>query len=601
MVNVAALRAAQPGLLDRASGDWQALSTRLGSQVSALRSDVLQPLFDNGDWAGAAANAARANLSNLSGELSVTQDYAKAMTSLLRDAASGIQDAQSWLQAADNLAAQNNLTIGADGTVSAAPAPPLLAGSQPASLLTAAPSPAIGEVADLVGRALAVADDVDAQITARLQQLQKFAETGAAGQLAGADRLAIAFDRAALPPQGTSPAEVSDWWQALDKGQQQRLITEFPAQIGWMNGLPAQARSQANTIVMETEETRLTHQLGSLNADQPSRYLKGRFGSVTNPAWETWQGQVSRIKTELAGIASVESGLAYAASKAGAGNVFLLGFNTDGIGHAIVAVGNPDTAVNTVTYVPGLGTNLTNSAGNIGRATALWGQAERLAPGEKISSIYWLGYNAPQLGLSVGLHNLDVTSTTDAVAGGLALTQFESGLQAAHLLGTPDHTVVLGHSYGSLVVGEAAAHDGMHPGDIIVVGSPGVGVNNAAQLGESPLHVWAGENAHDPVPRLPPSDPVTAVTDPSAAHFGTNPASKAFGGQIFNADIDPSQSFSAGIDLSAHSAYWDPGSSSLLNMAHIVDGQYGSVSVGPQAPPNLESATSLMHDIGDLF
>jgi hypothetical protein len=115
-----------------------------------------------------------------------------------------------------------------------------------------------------------------------------------------------------------------------------------------------------------------------------------------------------------------------------------------------------------------------------------------------------------------------------------------------------------------------------------------------------PAHVWAGENAHDPVPRLPPSDPVTALSDPSAAHFGTNPASKAFGGQIFNADIDPSRSFS-GIDFSARSSYGDPGSSSPLNMAHIVDAQYGSVSTGPQPPPNLESVASVIHDLGDLL
>ncbi len=266
---------------------------------------------------------------------------------------------------------------------------------------------------------------------------------------------------------------------------------------------------------------------------------------------------------------------------------FLLGFSTSGNGRAIVAVGNPDTAANTVTYVPGVGSKLTGSSGDINRATTLWQEAEKLDPGKSASSIYWLGYNAPQLGLSQGLHNLDMASAGDAVTGGQALAHFESGLQAAHMPSLPGHTVVLGHSYGTLVAGEAAAHDGMHPGDMIFVGSPGVGVSHAAQLGIAPAHVWAGANSHDPVPQLPPSNPLTALGNDNAGYFGTDPATSAFGGQVFNADIDPSRSFS-GIDFSAHSSYWDQNSSSLFNMAHIVDGQYGSVTLQqppPSAPP----------------
>ena len=580
MVDVAALRSAQPDLLERAAGEWQMLGGRAGSQVTALRGEVMGQLFGAGEWTGMAADAASASLGSLSGQLSVTGEYAAAMASLLRDAASGIGDAQSVLRAAEDLAAQNKLTIGADGSVSAEPAPPLLAGAGPASLLVQAPSPAAGEVADLVGRALSVADDVDTQITARLVELGKFAgaSPAAASQLRGADRLAGSFDRAMLP-EGASPAEANQWWAALSAGQQQRLTGEFPSQIGWLDGLPAQARSQANEIVMTGEKKQLQDQLASLQAHPPPQYEGGgvdaRFGPQVSPAWTQWQSKVSGIETELAGIASVENGIDLAGKVAGKDNVFLLGFSTSGNGRAIVAVGNPDTASNTVTYVPGVGSKLTGASGDINRATTLWQEAEKFAPGKSASSIYWLGYNAPQLGLSQGLHNLDMASAGDAVTGGLALAHFESGLQAAHMPSLPSHTVVLGHSYGTLVAGEAAAHDGMHPGDMIFVGSPGVGVSHAAQLGIAPAHVWAGANSHDPVPDLPPLNPVNALSG-NAAYFGTDPATSAFGGQVFNADIDPSRSFS-GLDFSAHSSYWDPGSSSLVNMAHIVDGQYGGV------------------------
>lgn len=192
MVDVAALRSAQPDLLERAAGEWQMLGGRAGSQVTALHSDVMGPLFGAGEWTGMAADAASASLSSLARQLSVTGEYAATMASLLRDAASGIGDAQSVLREAENLAARSKLTIGADGSVSAEPAPPLLGGPGPVSLLAEAPSAAAGEVADLVARALTVADDVDKQITARLAELGKFA--------------------------GASPAAASQWWAALGSG-----------------------------------------------------------------------------------------------------------------------------------------------------------------------------------------------------------------------------------------------------------------------------------------------------------------------------------------------------------------------------------------------
>ena len=83
--------------------------------------------------------------------------------------------------------------------------------------------------------------------------------------------------------------------------------------------------------------------------------------------------------------------------------------------------------------------------------------AANFAPGKTGASIYWLGYNAPQLRLSEGLHNLDVASTSDAIAGASALSRFQAGLQVTHQPGLPSHTVVLGHSYGSLVVGPGRA------------------------------------------------------------------------------------------------------------------------------------------------
>jgi hypothetical protein len=390
------------------------------------------------------------------------------------------------------------------------------------------------------------------------------------------------IEQAMIPGRGTGPAAVFAWWQSLDPATQHLLITDFPTSIGWLDGVPAPARDQANRIALTSAKARLQAQLAALQARQPPQTIPyaGRFGPVPNPAWQQWHDQVAAAAAKLAGIAALEKSLASVPTY-GASHAYLLGFDTNGNGHAIVSLGNPDTATDTVTYVPGTGSRLAGAFGDIGRAGALFHQAVNDAPGTAIASIYWLNYDAPQLGLSQGAGNLAVAFTGDAVAGGRTLAQFQAGLAATHQPGVPSHAVVLGHSYGSLVAGEAAAHNGMRPGDLVFVGSGGVGVNQASQLGIGPAHVWAGANAHDPVPHLLPADPLSG----SSSHFGTNPATPAFGGEVFNATSDPARSFGgfAGLDIAAHSSYWDPRSSSLFNMARIIVGQYGKVTL--LAPP----------------
>ena len=581
MVDLAALRSARPDLFDRAADAWSRIGAGFGTQVRALRSDVVQPLFDGSTWTGTAADAASTNLSGLSAQLDTTEEYTATMATLLRDAAAGVRDAQALLRAAEDVAARSRLMIGADGSVSASSPPPLLGPQQ--MMLGEAPSPAMGEVADLVRRALAVAGEVDTQVTARLKALQTFPAT-ASKELMDAGQLAGVFDHAMIPAAGTDPAEVNAWWKALNASEQQHLIHEFPGQIGWLDGLPATARDEANRIALAGERQQLQGQLAGLEAHQPPATVTGgRFGTgqFPNPAWQQWHNQVVTIQGELAGVAAVENGLALG-GHGGVPRAYLLGFDTHGNGHTIVSFGDPGTADNTVTYVPGLGSKLTGAFGDSSRAAALARAAANFAPGKSVASIYWLGYNAPQLGLGQGLHNLDVASTGDAIAGASALSRFQDGLQVTHQPGVPGHTVVLGHSYGSLVVGEAAARAGVHPSDVIFVGSPGVGVNHASQLGISPAHVWAGANINDPVPNLPPADPAGWLNNYSG-HFGNDPTSPQFGGNDFAASSAPGTP--SGFDplyyatLKAHSSYWDPNSASLLNMAHIVDGQYRAVTL----------------------
>jgi hypothetical protein len=79
--------------------------------------------------------------------------------------------------------------------------------------------------------------------------------------------------------------------------------------------------------------------------------------------------------------------------------VYLLGFNARDLGHAIVSLGDPDTATNVVTYVPGLGSGFASTAsGDLTRTDMLWRQAHQFAPDNKIASIFWMSLSTANNG-----------------------------------------------------------------------------------------------------------------------------------------------------------------------------------------------------------
>lgn len=615
-MDLTTLRAAQPGLLDKAAARWQSAAGRLG-QIAQEFSAQTAPLFTT-SWAGQAADAASTSLSALLRQLTAAAADMEAMAAVYRDAAMGVAGAQALLKAAQDLAGANGLAIGPAGAVSVAvpalPGPVKRGAEQEIDF--SKPPPAAGQVATLAAEALRLAGEVDSQVTALIARLP-----GPGSAVAAVSGLAVKIGREMTPAPGMTPIQISEWWAALGTAGQQQLIHEFPAQIGWMNGLPAAARDEANRLAATEQEASLQRDLVQLRAHQPAPivFVGTDEGYVTNPASEQWSAQVSEIENQLSGISVLERTLARG-GKGGVPPAYLLGFSASGNGRAIVAYGNPDTATTTVTYVPGVGSTLGMSGSDGDHAIVLWQQAHKLDPDQSVSSIYWLDYDAPQIHSIADYLNL--ASTGPAVAGGHALAGFQSGLAAAHSAGTPDRTVLVGHSYGSLVVGEATANDGVRPSDIILVGSPGVGVNSASDLGISPDHVWAGANVNDPVPDIPP-DALSLLPDvagsaviggiggllthglsgvvpgaeagaeaqlmvahlqnPDASYFGTNPATPAFGAKDFSSNYVPGEpsSFDQSYLLSfhAHTTYWNQNSASLRNMAAIVAGKYGQVTM----------------------
>jgi hypothetical protein len=138
--------------------------------------------------------------------------------------------------------------------------------------------------------------------------------------------------------------------------------------------------------------------------------------------------------------------------------------------------------------------------------------------------------------------------------------------------------VVLGHSYGSLVVGKAAAGAGLAADGVVFVGSPGVGVDAARDLRVPSGEVWSTTSRADVIQHaaaapgllardlavagVPGIGPLLAFGRPEhELWFGHNPSDPGFGARVF-----------ASAPLAGHVGYWDPGTPSLDTMAAITLG-----------------------------
>ncbi|AEV82004.1 hypothetical protein ACWT_0988 [Actinoplanes sp. SE50] len=325
-----------------------------------------------------------------------------------------------------------------------------------------------------------------------------------------------------------------------------------------MDGVPATDRDKANRIGLA----------------QQKQYLQDRLHNpdMTLEAHDTYD--------ELQRLETIEKGL----DKLGPRGL-LLGFDTaafDGDGKVIMAMGNPDTARHTGVWVPGMGTTLGGSTlDNLDRIMKMNDVADSITRDRSgdISTIYWLGYDAPEFPPA----NLSVVANFRSIAGRDPYIDFMQGLRATHESGD-GHLVAMGHSYGTTVLGEAAKTHRLPVDDIVTAGSPGMHVGSANDLMADPRHLWAGASDSDPVARLEAytvsgdstvdSSPLTELANKIADDdHGLAPSDPSFGGNVWKADT------------SGHTHYWDDNSESLNNQSRVLAGAYDQVTYNSGSIP----------------
>ncbi|WP_343075742.1 alpha/beta hydrolase [Streptomyces roseirectus] len=409
------------------------------------------------------------------------------------------------------------------------------------------------EIADRIARALREAREIDDRYNSALGKLKAapgltvdtrtWADVAAdVNAVSGAAQNYLADHL----PFDKSPADRKEWWDHLSEEQREEYLTSFPDVIGNLDGIPSAVRDEAN-------RENLTLLIAKLDGQPESKDM-------------------------LAGLKGIQTKLQETVDPP----MYLLGIGDRGNGRAIVSYGDPDTSKNVAAYVPGLGTKLDKdfANGTLDRALYTKMGADR-HDSDSTASIVWLGYDAPQ--------SIDVASTTSAEHGAPDYNSFMDGITATN--GQKDlHLTAIGHSYGSRMVGEAAMRPGGIPGadDIILLGSPGTGADNASQLNVGADHVFVGSAQNDPVTWLPSkagvlTGPVLStllMPEHDQNWFGTDPASEAFGGRRFKVADGPLPIVAGQGPTPAHSNYFNPAidPASADNIARIVAGKSDSIT-----------------------
>ncbi|MEV3935432.1 alpha/beta hydrolase [Glycomyces sp. NPDC049804] len=360
---------------------------------------------------------------------------------------------------------------------------------------------------------------------------------------------------------GMSPEQVNQWWDGLSESERHALIDEHPEWVGPVDGIPVEPRDTANRTLLANDIESLGAQIDAkeqaLQGMDPDSHEYERARADLDDLQQDRE-DLSRLHDKI----TDDDGSPAASSQTGQ-DYFLLGFDTEGSGKAIVAIGNPDTADNVNTYVPGTGGSLTGAGGGLlNRADTMAFDAQRLGGGEETATVMWMGYDAPDT-------LIQATDSKYAEAGAADLESFTQGIRAT-AEGAPSNFSLTGHSYGSTMVGTAAAKEGVEADNLILIGSPGTSVDTASALGVD--DVWASTNDEDAIQYGP-------------VH-GSAPVNDGFGANTFTSDSPRASSdwwkFWEG-PMANHNSYWDRDDPSTPanegndisrdNQAYIVTGQ----------------------------
>ncbi|GJF28608.1 hypothetical protein KNE206_13080 [Kitasatospora sp. NE20-6] len=333
----------------------------------------------------------------------------------------------------------------------------------------------------------------------------------------------------ALPDPATADApSVAAFFATLADSEQQHLAETYPLVVGNLDGVPPALRYRANRIAVAAERDRARERAADTGLNAAER--------------------------AAAAVRATDTGRLLKAGRQ------ILAFDPRGRGLVSEVYGDLAAADRVAVLVPGSDADLAHfdQTGDplrsvTGMARALLAEERRQQPGSRTAVVAWTGYVTPS-GFGP-----DAVTARLAEAAAPRLLRLLAGLKVTGHAAVPP--TLLCHSYGSVVCGTAA------PGirengttDVVVFGSPGMGVDAAAELGPG-VRVWAARNPTDWIGNVP-------YLEFGGLGHGTDPTTREFGA------VELSSQGSVG-----HTGYFAEGTGSLHNFGAVALGDYQDVAL----------------------
>ncbi|WP_028656113.1 alpha/beta hydrolase [Nocardioides sp. J54] len=380
-------------------------------------------------------------------------------------------------------------------------------------------------------------DEAEADLVAALAAVDTVREgRGAAGDPGRVDPAAVL---AGMPARRV-PARVAAWWRSLTAAERAALVAAYPALIGNLGGVPADARDAANRAAVGADVDELTARQDKgepLTAAERDRLANAE---AVQDVLDDYREQLDPLTGEpLARLTQYQPD-----EHTGDGGVALF-------------LGDPDHADHVSVYVPGTLSETGNLDSTINNVDALYDAAHDRG---SAAVGFWLDYDAPSIDGVSPAEVWDLASVVtpgEAAEGGRDLADYLDGLRASDA-GAPAHLSLVGHSYGATTSAHAAL-DGAPVDELVLLGSPGSPTSTADAL--TGAEVWVGSADHDPITLLGSSGTLPGP-------LGHDPAQAAYGGHRFEVDAG---SYRVQDLLDNHSSYFQD--ESLDNITDIVTGR----------------------------
>lgn len=558
-VTISQVQASAPETLTASATELGQKASGLGSQIGSQRATI--DGLRSG-WQGSASDAAIAKAQPTLARMQQIHDaLTRAQNVLQQGGAQLTQTRTSLLGAVDQLKAQG-WQVAPDGTVSVRPGSALekYAKSSPANAMKLRQLAATNSLN--IKTQLANFDTTDRQLNQNLRTAvggldsapQKFGPGGAPQ--------APSYDTGAEIPVGKNAEEVNKWWESLPPEKRGQLLKDWPDKLGNLNGIPIADRSTANKTVLQQD------------LDRPAEVAKSR-GVTTEEvlAHPEKYGMAGPMMTRYNNALKVQDALDKDAANALDANgktpeILLMKYEPeafDGEGAAAIAIGNPDKAANTTVMVSGLTTSVAAGTLSDGTGVNVYNEANKADWNNSTAVVQWMGYNAPDLDADLDTNAVGVAEPYMARDGAQLLAPDVNALDVTHEGNNPAHTTVIGHSYGSTTVADAAAGYGMRADDIVLVGCPGTDLANSAADFHLPPdgNLFVGAASTDFVTGLG-----SEHLNVPGVGLGNDPAMNGYGSTRFHAEV---ADFSIN-PLDQHTSYFVKGSESLFSIADIASG-----------------------------